>query len=88
MLAPGLHTGTDAREWLHGGFTPTRLWLNYVAFVPLPAAIARSAGPEGAVFGRFSEAGHSGMRDGESVRRAGWLSGGGTGSILGSEVDP
>ena len=39
LLAPALHTITDAMEWLHGGFTPLQLWLNYLAFVPLPAVV-------------------------------------------------
>jgi hypothetical protein len=26
-------------EWLQGGFSPVQLWLNYLAFVPLPAII-------------------------------------------------
>ncbi len=37
ILAPAAHTATDAMEWLHGGFTPPQLWLNYAAFLPLPA---------------------------------------------------
>ena len=39
MLAPSLHTITDAMEWLHGGFSPVQLWLNYLAFLPLPAVL-------------------------------------------------
>ena len=26
-------------EWLTGGFTPPQLWLNYIAFLPLPAVL-------------------------------------------------
>jgi hypothetical protein len=37
ILAPALHSATDAMEWLHGGFTSPQLWLNYLAFLPLPA---------------------------------------------------
>lgn len=37
ILAPAAHTATDAMEWLNGGFTPAQLWLNYAAFLPLPA---------------------------------------------------
>ncbi len=36
MAAPALHSVTDAMEWYHQGFTATQLWLNYVAFVPMP----------------------------------------------------
>lgn len=39
ILAPVLHSVTDVMEWLHGGFYPAQLWLNYLAFVPLPAVI-------------------------------------------------
>jgi hypothetical protein len=36
ILAPALHSVTDVMEWYHGGFTPTQLWLNYLAFLPMP----------------------------------------------------
>lgn len=36
MLAPALHTGTDVLEWMAGGFTAAQLWLNYLAFLPVP----------------------------------------------------
>lgn len=36
MLAPAVHTLTDAIEWAQGGFSPAQLWLNYAAFAPLP----------------------------------------------------
>lgn len=39
VIAPSLHTFTDGMEWLQGGFSPVQLWLNYLAFVPLPAII-------------------------------------------------
>ena len=39
ILAPSLHTLTDVMEWLGGGFSQTQLWLNYIAFVPLPAVL-------------------------------------------------
>lgn len=35
IVAPSLHTLTDAMEWWQGGFTPAQLWLNYAAFVPM-----------------------------------------------------
>jgi hypothetical protein len=37
IVAPAAHTATDAMEWMNGGFTPAQLWLNYAAFLPLPA---------------------------------------------------
>ena len=36
MAAPVLHSITDAMEWLQGGFSPLQLWLNYLAFLPMP----------------------------------------------------
>jgi len=36
IVAPLLHSVTDAMEWYQGGFSPTQLWLNYVAFLPMP----------------------------------------------------
>jgi hypothetical protein len=39
ILAPAVHTVTDLLEWLQGGFSPTQLWLNYLAFLPLPAVL-------------------------------------------------
>ncbi len=39
ILAPSLHTFTDILEWAHGGFYPIQLWLNYFAFLPLPAVM-------------------------------------------------
>lgn len=35
--APLLHSITDLMEWLQGGFSPLHLWLNYAAFLPVPA---------------------------------------------------
>lgn len=39
IVAPIAHSATDAMEWLNGGFTPPQLWLNYFAFLPLPAIL-------------------------------------------------
>lgn len=39
LVAPTLHSITDLMEWLNGGFSPLQLWLNYVAFLPLPALL-------------------------------------------------
>jgi hypothetical protein len=36
MVAPILHSLTDAMEWYQDGFSPTQLWLNYLAFLPMP----------------------------------------------------
>jgi hypothetical protein len=36
IAAPILHCVTDAMEWHHGGFSPAQLWLNYLAFLPMP----------------------------------------------------
>jgi hypothetical protein len=36
VIAPALHLTSDAMEWLHGGFTPLQLLINYAAFVPMP----------------------------------------------------
>jgi len=36
LVAPALHSLTDVMEWGHGGFSPIQLWLNYVAFLPMP----------------------------------------------------
>lgn len=36
---PLLHTLTDVMEWITAGFTNFQLWLNYAAFLPLPAVI-------------------------------------------------
>lgn len=37
IIAPLLHSLTDVMEWTHGGFSPLQLWLNYLAFLPIPA---------------------------------------------------
>jgi hypothetical protein len=34
--APLLHIATDLMEWRQGGFSEAQLWLNYVAFLPMP----------------------------------------------------
>jgi hypothetical protein len=36
ILAPVLHTATDAMEWWQHGFSNLQLWLNYLAFLPMP----------------------------------------------------
>ena len=36
LLAPALHVITDILEWRHGGFSTVQLWLNYLAFLPMP----------------------------------------------------
>lgn len=39
IVFPILHSGTDVMEWAQGGFAPLQLWLNYVAFLPVPAIV-------------------------------------------------
>lgn len=36
VAAPLLHSVTDAMEWYQQGFSRTQLWLNYLAFLPMP----------------------------------------------------
>jgi hypothetical protein len=36
VVAPILHSVTDAMEWYQHGFSQAQLWLNYVAFLPMP----------------------------------------------------
>lgn len=36
LVAPALHSLTDVMEWRDAGFSTTQLWLNYVAFLPMP----------------------------------------------------
>lgn len=36
IVAPLLHCVTDAMEWYQQGFSETQLWLNYLAFLPMP----------------------------------------------------
>ncbi len=36
IVAPILHSITDAMEWYQHGFSTAQLWLNYVAFLPMP----------------------------------------------------
>ncbi len=36
IVAPILHSSTDVMEWSQGGFSDVQLWLNYVAFAPMP----------------------------------------------------
>lgn len=40
IVAPALHTLTDALEWVQGGFSGTQLILNYLAFLPVPVLMA------------------------------------------------
>ena len=57
MVAPALHSVTDIMEWVQGGFSTPQLWLNYLAFLPLPAvllglcAVQGSRLPRSALFG-------------------------------------
>jgi len=37
IVFPILHSITDGMEWLQGGFSALQLWLNYLAFLPMPA---------------------------------------------------
>jgi hypothetical protein len=36
LVAPALHSLTDVMEWRHAGFSTIQLWLNYIAFLPMP----------------------------------------------------
>lgn len=36
VAAPLLHVATDVMEWRQGGFSEAQLWLNYLAFLPMP----------------------------------------------------
>lgn len=36
-MVPTIHTLTDVSEWVTGGYSTMGLWLNYLAFVPIPA---------------------------------------------------
>lgn len=36
IVAPALHSVTDVMEWYQNGFTPFHLWVNYIAFLPMP----------------------------------------------------
>lgn len=36
ILAPTLHLLSDTLEWVTGGFSTGQLWLNYIAFLPMP----------------------------------------------------
>lgn len=40
VIAPALHSFTDLLEWMQGGFSPMQLWLNYLAFLPVPVIMA------------------------------------------------
>jgi len=39
IVLPILHSVTDVMEWAQGGFSPLQLWLNYLAFLPVPALL-------------------------------------------------
>lgn len=39
LVAPALHTVTDLMEWHNRGFTEPQLWLNFVAFLPMPVLL-------------------------------------------------
>lgn len=39
LVAPLLHSLTDAIEWRQGGFSTAQLWLNYLAFLPMPGLL-------------------------------------------------
>lgn len=50
LVAPVLHSASDAIEWFQHGFSTPQLWLNYVAFLPMPwlllgIAVVRERGP-------------------------------------------
>ena len=36
LIAPSVHSITDVIEWHQGGFSSLQLWLNYLAFLPMP----------------------------------------------------
>lgn len=36
VLAPALHSLTDALEWYRQGFSTAQLWCTYLAFLPMP----------------------------------------------------
>jgi len=36
IVAPALHSASDLVEWRQQGFSAAQLWLNYVAFLPMP----------------------------------------------------
>lgn len=57
MVAPALHTVTDAMEWAQGGFSAPQLWINYVAFVPLPAIVIGLYAAQRPAIGRLGLAG-------------------------------
>jgi hypothetical protein len=39
IALPILHSVTDVMEWAQGGFSPLQLWLNYLAFLPIPTLL-------------------------------------------------
>lgn len=36
IVAPAIHSLSDALEWYRGGFSAAQLWLTYIAFLPMP----------------------------------------------------
>jgi hypothetical protein len=57
IAAPALHTVTDVMEWAQGGFSPPQLWINYAAFVPLPAILIGLYAAQRPAIGRLGLAG-------------------------------
>lgn len=53
IVAPALHSATDLIEWAQGGFSPAQLWLNYAAFIPLPAILIGLYAAQRPRIGRF-----------------------------------
>lgn len=39
IVAPLAHSLTDVGEWLRGGYSESLLWLNYLAFLPIPVVV-------------------------------------------------
>lgn len=39
IVFPILHSVTDVMEWAQKGFSPAQLWLNYIAFLPVPSIL-------------------------------------------------
>lgn len=39
IVAPAIHTLTDGMEWVQAGFSSPQLWLNYLAFLPVPVIL-------------------------------------------------
>ena len=64
VVAPVLHSINDALEWYQQGFSTTQLWLNYVAFLPMPwflldvYAVHENRLRDAGLYGDFSMAQH------------------------------